>query len=129
MNERILNKVLRLICADYELNKKTNSATLKSYEFDSFIFSNNEFAKLLDDNDLLTEIDVVLNVLEANDFITSSFEVFHLTELGYEVGTTNVIKRTIKWLNSNPGIALIISVLSLIVSILALYFSANLAAL
>ncbi len=69
------------------------------------------------------EMDSVLRILEDNRYIAYSNQEFSLTELGYEVGTESRLGRLLKWLNRNPGLAIIISMLSLVVSVIALIVS------
>ncbi len=75
------------------------------------------------------EMNSVLRILEDNRYIVYSNQHFTLTELGYEIGTESSFGCLLKWLNRNPGLAIIISVLSFLVSIIALIVSLDLKAI
>ena len=123
MNEKLIHKVLAMICKDFTARKKTEALTIESYRFDAFLFGESELAIFFEKNGLLLEMDSILWILEDNRYITSSNENFSLTELGYEIGTESKLGHLLKWLNRNPGLAIIISMLSLVVSVIALIVS------
>ncbi|EHD2271094.1 hypothetical protein JRK39_003541 [Vibrio cholerae] len=123
MNEKLIQKVLAMICKDFKARKKTEALTIESYRFDAFLFAQGELASFFEKKGLLMEMDSILRILEGNRYITYANQEFSLTELGYEIGTESRLGRLLKWLNRNPGLAIIISMLSLVVSVIALIVS------
>lgn len=122
MNEKIVKTILKLICKDYEVAKKSSSIALENYRFDAFIFTKPVIAKFMKKNNLEDDLDVILTLLEDNGYLKSHYEQFQLTKLGYEHGTVSVLGKSLCWLNQNPGF---ISFVSLAVAVCALFVSLN----
>ncbi len=47
MDEKIIKKVLAMICEDFQTRKKAESLTIDSYRFDAFLFAEGKLASSL----------------------------------------------------------------------------------
>lgn len=127
MNKKLVDEALRLLCKKYKADNGSSISNLAKYKFGYYVFCDlNEkselFGKIQEDGNLMGW---VVDELESLGYVVQKFEIFHLTEKGLKVGTENIFQKFIRWLNTNPGLSMVISFISLLVSFVALYFSAT----
>lgn len=125
MNRRLVRDALKMLCWKYVSDNKDSIANLSTYKFSYSVFvylsgKPGWDKEIMEDGDLMGAI---VDELESRGYVVQRSQFFYLTEKGLKAGTNNMFQKTMGWLNANPGLAIVISFISLVVSIAALYLS------
>lgn len=125
MKKKLAQDALKLICRKYQGDCGESRSSLDEYRFDYFVFADLSSeskiaARIAEDYELLVW---VIDELETMGYVTKRSEEFVITSLGLEAGTENIVQTFLRFLNHNPGLAIVISFISLAVSFGAFYVS------
>ncbi|MFT5521781.1 MAG: hypothetical protein ACI9IA_002386 [Enterobacterales bacterium] len=130
MKSRDLNKVLRLIVTDYKNTFGDSIGNLSTYRFGMSLIDTNERIKAIclsvspEPIQKSKYLKRIFDHFVAEDYaIKDGNNNYVLTKIGYEKGGADFLQRTLEFLNKNPGLAIVISVVALFVSIGALCVS------
>jgi hypothetical protein len=129
MKSRDLNKALRLIVSDYKETFGDSTGNLSTYRFSMSLINTNEKIKAIclsvspEPIQKAKYLKRIFDHFVAEGYATEAGSNYELTKLGYEKGATGFLQRILEFLNKNPGLAIVISVVALLVSIGALFVS------
>lgn len=125
MNQKLVHDSLKLLCKKYKEDCGDSFSSLNSYRFDYFFFGSGYglplVAKIIDEEPNSEIMGWIVDELQAKGFVAKVDSEFYLTQDGYIQGTKTLFPRLLAILNKNPGIAIIMSSIALIVSIGTLY--------
>jgi len=128
MNKDFIAEIHKAICKHYQKNYGGLVSDLKSWNF-SFVETATipelsavveKYESTSEDNDLVRR---AFNELVVRGYLEEMDWGYCLTEVGLNIGTQNIFQRFIAFLNKNPGAAIIISMVSIVISLVALYVS------
>ena len=130
MNSVFVNELHKAICKYYVDNYGYSVSQLSSWKFsycECVTIPELSTVVYKYDPDTLDEtmLPNALDELKTLGYLTEFDVNFSLTELGLKNGTFSTLNKCLNFLNQNPGIAVIISLFSLLVSITALYVSSK----
>lgn len=127
MNEKLVNEALKLLCKKYKADNGSSISNLARHKFSYDVFVDLDeksklSRKIQEDINLMGRI---VDELDTQGNVVNKYDQFHLTEKGFKVGTENFLQKSIRYLNTNPGFAIVISFISLLVSLVALFVSST----
>ena len=131
MNSAFVNELHKAICKYYVDNYGNSISQLISWKFSYCeCVTIPELLAVVHkyDPDTLNEtmLPNALDELKSLGYLSEIDVGFFLTESGLRQGTSTRFSKCLNFLNKNPGVAVIISMFSLLVSITALYISSKL---
>lgn len=130
LDDKFLSQFLGQLVKIYQNRFGESQGHLNEFLFDHSITVNESALSALvegrfNDN-VSTGLESLFNELEARQYIeVQANGDYALTISGYTLGSRGTLMKGLDFLNANPGLAILISVVSLVVSILALIASAN----
>lgn len=118
---------LRLLCEVYLSQFGDSRRNLAGWKFSYTIVDQHKTLSDFVKNEVEKEVlegkyvALMFEELKCRGFLDGAVNnQFSLSEVGYKTGTDNLTDITIGYLNQNPGIATIISILAFLVSVIAL---------
>lgn len=134
LNQSVVAKALQRICQLYRAKYGESISQLNEYCFDYTLISRDEkLATLIENNFSESEqrthgesFELVFQELRAQkNIIEHPDGSYSLTKEGYLKGSSNLSKKSLFFLNQNPGIRVAIAIFAIIVTILLWYFGAS----
>ena len=130
MNKKFVNDLHKGICCYYVKHYGWSIGRLPEWKF-NFV----ETATLKEIREAIKKYDIdnsdenpvpdAFKELVAKGYLNALEWGFNLTEEGLRSGTRNVFASILLFLNKNPGVSIIISMIALVVSIVAVLISIN----
>jgi hypothetical protein len=129
LKEKQTIQALKLIVKEYKGHFGETIGELSEWAFSDDLFENN---KELNSISLAVSPEPVqkrkyskkiINHLIEKGYIQHKADRYYLTKSGFIEGSQGIFGKSLVFLNNNPGLAVVISSIALLISILALYVS------